>query len=130
LFLRLLADQIPHWFIQALVQGLVQLAASADEQREARKVLLSRLDREASGADAAQLADLLIRLDPTDKGKQEVRNVLLSRLASEASDAAAWRPVSVMLGLDPTDEDKRKERNELLSQLPGHIDRKGPGDRA
>ena len=62
---------------QTLAPGVVQLALTAEDKRQAREALLGLLARQTGGWEAGALANAVAQLDPTAKDKRQAREALL-----------------------------------------------------
>ena len=76
-----------------LVGGVVQLAPTAEDKRQAREALLGLLARQTDGWAAEELVGGVVQLDPTAEDKRQAREALLGLLA-----APDRRPVAAELG--------------------------------
>ena len=85
--------------------------------RQARRALLRRLAKESDSKVASELADRVVRLDPTDQDKRQARCTLLQRLTNETVGSVIKVLADRLAQLDPTDQDKRQARDALLQLL-------------
>ena len=80
-----------------LVRGVVQLATTAEDKRQAREALLALLTRETWGPLASVLAGGVAQLDPAAEDKRQAREALLSP-ASRPNPRPANRRVGAHSG--------------------------------
>jgi len=111
-----LASALPYEIIP-LTESLTKLAPTAEDQRQARQVLLGLLSRESSVSDAATLTHGLAELAPQEEDQRQARQVLLGLLSRESSVFDAATLTHGLAELAPQEEDQRQARQALLGLL-------------
>ena len=89
---------------------MVQLAATAEGKRQARRALLALLVGQADGWAASELVAGIVQLSPTAQDKRQARKALLAFLAGPAKGLLASRLVDDLAQLDPAARDIRAWR--------------------
>lgn len=118
-----------------VIDGLVRLAATAEDKRQTRDVLLLMLVRQAAvrpksisaiiGEDRtntwliAPLSDGVVRLAPTAEDKRQVRDALLPMLFRRTDQTSVAALTNALVRLHLAEEDHRDVRNALLAMLAG-----------
>jgi hypothetical protein len=111
-----------------LVDGVVKLAASADDKQQARQTLLRLLDTETNSRTAAHLARGVVDLEPAPEDKRQATDALLRLLArqisswpagsgTQASDALVLGMVDGVVQLATSAEDRERACTALLKLL-------------
>jgi NACHT domain len=115
--LSLLASQTDLLDATILAQGLVELAPSAEETRQARGVLLDMLSsQEIYGR---LLAEALAQLGASEKDMRRARGVQLGKLAKQTDRWHAANLAEELIELAPTADERRQARKILLALLAG-----------
>ena len=124
--LGLLADPASGWAAAKLVSGVVQLATTAPDRRQARDELVALLQGRHRGHEAARFVATLthgvVQLATTDEDKRQARAALLRLLPGQADSWVTDELVTGVSRLSPTADDRRQARDALLGLLPGHAD--------
>ena len=101
----------------SLTRSLNGLAPTAEDQRQARQVLLGKLSRQPSVSDAVKLVHGMAELAPREEDRRQARQVLLSLLSRQPDVSDAVELVHGMAELAPREEDRREARQVLLGLL-------------
>ena len=104
------------------VDGVVQLASTAEDKRRARDALLGLLASHSDGWFTDGLVDGIVQLASTAEDKRCARDALLGLLASRSYGWYADGLVDGVVQLAPAAEDKRLACNALLKLMPGKTD--------
>lgn len=105
-----------------LVTGVVRLAQTADDRRQARGAVLSEIARRREGDAVGSLASGLVALTQTAEDKRLARESLVAFLPRHSEERAyASRTVAglvnALIKLDPLAEDKRQARSAVIGCL-------------
>ena len=96
-----LAGHADSWEAGQLVDGVAQLAPTADDKRQAREALLWLLARQTDGWVAGLWRAGLAGLAPTAEDKRQAREALLGLLARQTDHWVAERLAGGLARLDP-----------------------------
>jgi hypothetical protein len=111
-----LANAVPDEVIP-LTESLNRLAPTAEDQRQARQVLLGKLSSQPSASDAATLVRGLTEFAPQEEDQRQARQALLSLLSRQTSASDAATLAQALADLAPQEEDRRQARQTLLRLL-------------
>ena len=100
-----------------LVDGFIQLVATAQDKRLARETLLRLSADQEDGALAAAALSGVIQLDPTTEDLRRSQKTLLRLLPTQTDETSVSRVVDTIVRLATTAEDKRQGREALLHTL-------------
>jgi len=114
--LGLLQTESKSWIAARLVDDLVTLALTAEDQRQARRRLFRLADAAASPNLAASLLDGVLRLGPDVADRPRLRAALLLLLAARTDTAVAGRLPGQLTSLGPTARERQQARVTLLRQ--------------
>lgn len=112
---------ISEWLAARVVQGVVQLATTAHDKRQARDALLSLLAGQ-NRRYAATLVSGTVQLITTVRDRQHVRRALLELLAHQRDGQVAAKLAAGVVQLAPTAHDKHQARDALLGLLADQQD--------
>jgi hypothetical protein len=133
-------DATSEWSAVHLMALVNRLDPEPDDKRQARSALLAQLTNHATGAVTglkealwlilgrgdtlpdAELAALLLQLDPTLDDKRQALNALLSLLTHKTGGRAAVNLAAAILQLNPEPADMRKARDAFLARLTDRLD--------
>ena len=123
--LNSLIDSPGGWIAKELIDGAVELAATAENQRLARTIFLKLLTGVTGPVYcqmAATLARSTVRLAMTEDDKRQVRESLLAVLTERVDEWATMSLISAVVELAVTTEDQRQVRSTLFKLLAGRVD--------
>jgi Domain of unknown function (DUF4062)/NACHT domain len=126
LLLEMLASPAQAWAAGKLAGAVVELAATAQDKREARAALTGLLRGQRHGHEAARfaghIAGAVAQLATTAQDKREGRAALTGLLAGQADSWVADEIVAGLNQLSPTEQDRRQARDVLLGLVPRQAD--------
>jgi hypothetical protein len=114
--LGLLRAESRSWIAEPQLDGLVQLALTAEDQRQARRILFRLADQAASPNLAASLLDGILRLGPDVAERPRLRAAVLPLLAARTDTGVAARLAGQLASLGPTARERQQARVTLLRQ--------------
>jgi hypothetical protein len=114
--LGLLRAESRSWIAARLVDVLVQLTLTAEDQRQARHRLIRLAEAAADPGVAASLLDGVLRLGPDVAERPRLRAALLPLLAGKTDTAVAARLPGQLASLGPTARERQQGRLSLLRQ--------------
>ena len=100
-----------------LVDGVIQLAPTADDKRQARDALLKQFATRNKERLTKELMRGVVQLTLNMADKGQTRKKLLALLISQGGRSVGREIVRGLLQLDPTAEDKLQARNAVLQLL-------------
>jgi len=112
-----LLEQLVSDFRDWRLSALVQLDPTAEDKRQARRILLDYLSRDPASVVAVQAMSWMRRLDPTASDQRTAWEALRRSLASQDTSRAISEVVSGLIRFAPAAQDKRRVLEELLDLL-------------
>ena len=100
-----------------LIEAVAALEPTADEQAQARRVLLALLRDQTRPGMARTLADTIAALEPTAEEQAQARRVLLALLRDQTDPGTARTLADTITALEPTAEEQAQARRVLLALL-------------
>jgi hypothetical protein len=110
------------YVVKHVVKGVVELATTADDKRQAREALLALLAHQTTMQTTAELAHGVAELATTTEDKRHAREALLALIAGQTSGLVVPELIAGLAQLTPGADDKRRTREAVADLLTYETD--------